>query len=86
MLSASSRPQVVHIATRYLRGGSERRIRDIVLSFPEADHHVILGPESDLDLARRHLRPRTLTILPALVREPDIVKDIVALGDRKSVV
>ena len=80
MLSASSRPQVVHIATRYLRGGSERRIRDIVLSFPEADHHVILGPESDLDLARRHLRPRTLTILPALVREPDIVKDIIALG------
>ena len=80
MLSASSRPQVVHIATRYLRGGSEGRIRDIVLSFPEADHHVILGPESDLDLARRHLLPRTLTIVPGLVREPDIVKDIIALG------
>lgn len=80
MLSPSSRPQVVHIATRYLRGGSERRIRDIVRSFPEADHHVILGPESDLDLARRHLRPSTLTIVPALVREPDIVKDIIALA------
>ena len=79
MLSASSRPQVVHIATRYLRGGSEGRIRDIVRSFPEADHHLILGPESDLDLARRHLRPRTLTILPVLVREPDLVKDIIAL-------
>jgi glycosyltransferase involved in cell wall biosynthesis len=80
VLSASSRPQVVHIATRYLRGGSEGRIRDIVQSFPEADHHVILGSESDLDLARRHLRPRTLTMLPALVREPDIAKDIIAFG------
>lgn len=80
MLSPSSRPQVVHIATRYLRGGSEGRIRDIVRSFPEADHHIILGPESDPDLARSHLRPRTLTILPALVREPNIVKDIIALG------
>jgi glycosyltransferase involved in cell wall biosynthesis len=71
---------VVHIATRYLRGGSERRIRDIVQSFPEADHHVVLGRESDPELARSHLRPSTLTIVPALVREPDIVKDVIALG------
>ena len=80
MLSASSRPQVVHIATRYLRGGSERRIRDIVHSFPEADHHVLLGVECDPDLARSQLEPRTLTIVPPLVRAPDPVKDIAALG------
>jgi glycosyltransferase involved in cell wall biosynthesis len=80
VLSASSRPQVVHIATRYLRGGSERRIRDIVRSYPEADHHVLLGPESDPDLAQSELEPRTLTVVPPLVRQPDPVKDIAALG------
>jgi glycosyltransferase involved in cell wall biosynthesis len=80
VLSASSRPQVVHIATRYLRGGSERRIRDIVRSFPEADHHVLLGGESDSDLARRQLEPRTLTVVPPLVRELDPMKDIAAMG------
>lgn len=79
MLVASSRPQVVHIATRYLRGGSERRIGDIVRSLPEADHHVLLGAESDPDLARGQLEPRSLTIVPPLVREPDPVKDVVAL-------
>lgn len=79
MLSVSSCPQVVHIATRYLRGGSEQRIRDIVASLPEADHHLILGFESDLELARSQLRPSTLTVVPSLVREPDVVKDISAL-------
>jgi glycosyltransferase involved in cell wall biosynthesis len=71
---------VVHIATRYLRGGSERRVRDIVRSYPEADHHVLLGADSDPDLARSQLEPRTLTIVPPLVRELDPVKDVAALG------
>jgi glycosyltransferase involved in cell wall biosynthesis len=71
---------VVHIATRYLRGGSERRVRDIVRSYPEADHHLLLGADSDPDLARSQLEPRTLTIVPPLVRELDPVKDVAALG------
>ena len=49
--AASTRPQVIHIATRYLRGGSERRIGDIVRAFPEADHHLVVGADSDPELA-----------------------------------
>ena len=78
-MQSASRPQVVHIATRYLRGGSERRIRDIVRSFPEADHHVVLGADSDPELARGQLEPATLTIVPPLVREPSPIKDVAAL-------
>jgi glycosyltransferase involved in cell wall biosynthesis len=77
---AASSPQVVHIATRYLRGGSERRIRDIVSAFPEARHHVVVGADSDPALVRSELDPASLTIVAPLVRDPDPVKDLRALG------
>lgn len=79
MQPAASPPQVVHIATRYLRGGSERRIRDIVSAFPEARHHVVVGADSDPALVRSELDPASLTIVAPLVRDPDPVKDIRAL-------
>lgn len=72
-------PHVLHIATRYLRGGSERRIRDIIRSLPEAHHHLIVGLHSDLELARRQVRPASVTILPTLVRDPSPAYDGAAL-------
>src|ERR671937_791585 len=51
--AASPRPRIAHVVTRYLRGGSEKRVRDMVAAYPEADHHLILGAESDVPLARR---------------------------------
>jgi glycosyltransferase involved in cell wall biosynthesis len=76
---ASRRPQVIHIATRYLRGGSERRIGDIVRSFPEADHHLVVGRDSDVQRARLELDPASVTIVTALVRDPNPFKDLAAL-------
>jgi glycosyltransferase involved in cell wall biosynthesis len=70
---------VFHVATRYRHGGSETRIRDFFWSFPEADHHLIIGPDSDVELARRHLEPASLTVLDSLVREPSPRRDLAAL-------
>lgn len=71
--------KVLHIVTRYLRGGSEKRVRDIVLAVPEAQHHLVVGSESDTVLALEQLVPASLTLLPELVREPSPVKDAEAL-------
>jgi glycosyltransferase involved in cell wall biosynthesis len=82
MLDAPShlRPQILHVATRYLRGGSERRIRDIVRAFPEADHHLVLGREADEDLARRDVEPASITIVRTLVRRPAPLGDLLTMG------
>ena len=72
------RPQVVHVATRFLRGGSEARIRDITRAIPSADHHLIVGAESDLDLARERVAPASLRVVGSLVRRPHPALDIAA--------
>jgi glycosyltransferase involved in cell wall biosynthesis len=69
-------PRILHVATRYLRGGSEKRIRDMVHALPEAEHHVAVGGGSDLELARRELDEATVLLLPSLVREVDPVRDL----------
>ena len=69
------RLRVLHVVTRFLRGGSERRVLDFVRSFPEADHHLVLGPESDIELARERIAPASLSVLPSLIRRPAPVKD-----------
>jgi glycosyltransferase involved in cell wall biosynthesis len=66
------------VATRFLRGGSEARIRDIVRAVPSADHHLIVGADSDLDLARERVAPASLTVIPSLVRPPHPVRDLAA--------
>jgi glycosyltransferase involved in cell wall biosynthesis len=65
----SVRPQVLHVVTRYLRGGSEARIRDIVRSFQEADHHLVVGADSDAELVQAQVAA-TVTVMKSLVREP----------------
>jgi glycosyltransferase involved in cell wall biosynthesis len=73
------RPQVIHVATRFLRGGSEARIQDIVRALPEVDHHLIVGADSDVDLARERISPASITIVRSLVREPNPLSDVSAL-------
>src|SRR4051794_34370442 len=34
-------------------GGSERRVQDSIRALPHLRHHLVLGDESDADLARR---------------------------------
>jgi glycosyltransferase involved in cell wall biosynthesis len=74
-----SRPAIVHIVTRYLRGGSERRVRDMVRALPEAEHHLVVGGGSDAELAAADIGPTSITVLPSLVRRPDPLRDPIAL-------
>ena len=46
---------MLHLVTRYLRGGSEQRVRDLVAALPDATHAVIVGADSDVELAARQL-------------------------------
>jgi glycosyltransferase involved in cell wall biosynthesis len=71
---------VIHVATRFLRGGSETRIADIVRAIPEADHHLIVGADSDVDLARQRIAPASLTLMRSLVRSPHPVLDLVTVS------
>lgn len=75
VLGGNDRPQILHVVTRYLRGGSEQRVRDIIAAFGEADHHVVLGSESEPAAARRDLEPKHLMVLRSLVRQPSPVND-----------
>lgn len=72
-------PTVLHVVTRYLRGGSERRVRDMARSVPEAEHHLVLGGGSDADRAAKEIEPTLLTVLPSLVRQPDPWRDAVTV-------
>ncbi len=72
--------RIAHIATRYLRGGSEARIRDTVSAIPEADHRLIVGEAFDAGLVSAQLPQVKLTVIPSLVRDPDPSRDPLALA------
>jgi glycosyltransferase involved in cell wall biosynthesis len=80
--SASSRGDghIVHVITRYLRGGSERRVRDIVDAMPEATHELVVGAHSLPDAAVREARFTAVTVVPTLVRSPSPTDDPRALA------
>jgi glycosyltransferase involved in cell wall biosynthesis len=73
------RPLALHVCTRYQRGGSERRVQDSIRALPEMRHHLLLGAESDEDLARRQTAAERVWILPTLVRPLDPPRDLAAL-------
>jgi glycosyltransferase involved in cell wall biosynthesis len=72
-------PTVLHVCTRYQRGGSERRIQDIIRATPSVRHHLVVGAESDLELARRQTGAERVDRLASLVRPVDPRRDLVAL-------
>jgi len=69
-----------HVVTRYLRGGSERRIRDLVEALPAAQHDVYVGADSDVALALRETHATQIRTIPTLVREPRPVSDARAVA------
>lgn len=70
---------VLHISTRFRRGGAEARIGDMIRALPEFDHHVILGPDSDLEFAGQRLPTVTIDVEPFLIRNVRPVQDLVCL-------
>jgi glycosyltransferase involved in cell wall biosynthesis len=76
---APARARILHIATRYLRGGSERRISDAMHSLDEFAHDLIVGPESDLGLAKSDLPVEDVLVESRLIRQPNPYSDAIAL-------
>lgn len=73
-------PVVLHVITRYQRGGSERRVRDSIRALPHLRHHLLVGGDSDLELARAETGAERVALLPSLVRRVDPARDAVALS------
>jgi glycosyltransferase involved in cell wall biosynthesis len=69
----------LHVCTRYQRGGSERRLRDSIAALPELRHEVLLGADSDAELARRQTGADRVAVLPSLVRPVAPARDLAAL-------
>ena len=69
----------LHVCTRYQRGGSERRVQDSIRALPHLRHHLLVGADSDVELARRQTAAERVDLLPTLVRRPDPVRDVATL-------
>lgn len=74
-----SMDSILHICTRYLRGGSEARIRDMMSALPHVKHYLIVGIDSDAELARRQLPAHSVSVEPLLGREISPYRDIACL-------
>jgi len=70
------RPRALHVCTRYLRGGSERRVADVIGALTDVDHVVVVGADSDLERARRELAPARVVGEPRLVRPISPMRDL----------
>lgn len=70
------RPRALHVCTRYLRGGSERRVADVIRALPDVDHLVVVGGDSDLERAQRELAPARIVGEPRLVRPISPMRDL----------
>ncbi|MPZ53191.1 MAG: glycosyltransferase [Acidimicrobiia bacterium] len=73
-------PAILHVATRYLRGGSERRISDAVDALDQYDHDVVVGSDSDVDLLIALVGPRRVFQIPTLVRPIRPHKDLITVS------
>lgn len=80
------KPAVLHVATRYLRGGSERRIADATSALDEFDHDVAVGSDSDTELLRHQIRPRRIFTVRRLIREIRPHHDIAAVLELRRII
>lgn len=72
--------RVLHLVTRYRRGGSEQRVRDLVTALDHAEHVVVVGSESDAALASHQLG-LPVEVEPCLVRSPRPDLDLRAIAN-----
>lgn len=76
-----TRPKkVLQMCTRYMRGGSEQRVRDVYQAFSDSDHTVVVGRDSDPVLLHRHLPLVEVIVEQSLCREPNPVQDARAVA------
>ena len=73
-------PMVLHVCTRYQRGGSERRIRDSIQALPGVRHHLVVGRDSDVELARQQTGAERVWAMHRLVRPVSPPSDLLTLA------
>ncbi|MBT8248874.1 MAG: glycosyltransferase, partial [Acidimicrobiia bacterium] len=76
-----ARPQrrIVHLCTRFAKGGSEQRLKDMIAALPHDEHIVIIGRDSDLAGAIDKLPQARVIKEPALLRSINPLRDPLAL-------
>ncbi len=70
--------RILHVCTRYARGGSEQRLRDMLDAAPEAEHHIIVGRDSDAVRLSDEFPSAIVRTQSSLQRSPHPIKDAVA--------
>jgi glycosyltransferase involved in cell wall biosynthesis len=72
---------VVHMLTRFLYGGAERRVADAIAALPEPEyaHTLVVGGESRLEIARAAVPTAEVLVVRHLRRSPHPVRDARAL-------
>ena len=83
MTHLARQSRVLHLATRYRRGGSEQRIRDLVAALPDAEHLVVVGDDSDQTLAADQLAV-PVEVESRLVRRPSPADDVRAITSMRA--
>jgi glycosyltransferase involved in cell wall biosynthesis len=76
---AGGETRIVHVVTRFARGGSERRLLD-ALAVP-GEHHVIAGADSTPDRLEALAEHCEVTVSRHLAREVHPVDDVRAMAD-----
>jgi glycosyltransferase involved in cell wall biosynthesis len=68
---------VVHVSTRFIGGGSERTLADVVhaLPAPDFEHVVIVGRDHDPARMRSLLGETRSIVVPTLIRTPHPIRD-----------
>jgi glycosyltransferase involved in cell wall biosynthesis len=72
---------ILHLITRFARGGSERRIDDIITALPEYHHLVVVGGDSDLAHATTMLPRAEVRQIRSLVRPIQPRQDAAAIRE-----
>ncbi len=72
------RASILHVCTRYARGGSEQRLRDMIDAMAGSHHHVVLGRDSDAERLSEEFPAAAVTVEPALQRAPHPGRDFTA--------
>ncbi|MFN8179869.1 MAG: glycosyltransferase family 4 protein [bacterium] len=77
----SERVRVLHVITRLIRGGADENTVHTALGMDERGYEsgILAGKGSEVDAFAPAVRAR-VRILPELVRDPDPVRDVVALA------
>jgi glycosyltransferase involved in cell wall biosynthesis len=66
---------IAHVTTRFLGGGSERSLGDVVHALPTHQHVLLVGRDHDASRIRALIGDVRTIVVPTLVRQPNPILD-----------